>query len=274
MEDKTVEKFRQALRQRRWWDAREELRRRDHPNSLVDEFITALIQLDNRDTFYLVTYELLPHCTTEQLDRVLARATREGWWEMAGKMLKVGGSETQRARTIEEACDRASDKHFKMFILSHCTHEYLQSKLSQFVFRGVWMTAGLVLAKGVGDTHQWVIVEASKRAEDTDFKNHILPHCTDDQLESVLTHLVSRPLCKSLGLVLERGVSDIQHQYIIVKTSKKAEDQDFIDHILSHCTVDHLESALPHLVSRRLWKSVVLVFERGSVSTNVSVGSF
>jgi hypothetical protein len=81
VEDETVKSFRQALRARMWRDARDELRRRDFPSSLVDEIITAWEQPGDPYTFYYAANELpelLLHCNTEKLDRVLARATREG----------------------------------------------------------------------------------------------------------------------------------------------------------------------------------------------------
>jgi hypothetical protein len=93
---------------------------------------------------------------------------------VAGEVLEVGGSETQRARTIEEACGRAHDWEIKKYILSQCSHEYLQSKLSQLVSKGLWGSVGFVLAKGVSDTqHQYAIVEASKRAGEGNDQLHI-----------------------------------------------------------------------------------------------------
>jgi hypothetical protein len=105
--DETVESFHQALRERKWQDARDDFRRRNYPSSLVDEFMMALEKSRDRYFFYSVAEELLPHCNIEQLDRALATATRNGSWELVGKMLKVGGHETQRTRTIEEACNKA-----------------------------------------------------------------------------------------------------------------------------------------------------------------------
>jgi hypothetical protein len=43
---------------------------------------------------------ILPHCTITVLDSILATATRNRGWKVAGEVLKVGGSEAQRARTI------------------------------------------------------------------------------------------------------------------------------------------------------------------------------
>jgi hypothetical protein len=70
--------------------------------------------------------------------------------------------------------------------------------------------------------------------------------------------------------VLKRGVNDTQHTWAVEEASKIAEDQDFLKYILSHCTDDQLESVLPHLARRRLWKPIRLVLERG-VSTDMLV---
>jgi hypothetical protein len=113
----------------------------------------------------------------------------------------------------------------------------------------------------------WAVEEASKRAKVWEFIEYILPHCTGAHLESALPHLVRRGLWTSVGLVLERGVNDTQHTWAVKEASKKAEKRDFIDHTLPHCTEAHLESALPHLFSRRLWKSVGLVLKRGVSDT-------
>jgi hypothetical protein len=131
-----------------------------------------------------------------------------------GEVLEVGGSEAQRARTIEETFDRASDFELKEYILSHCSHEYLQSKLPQFVSRGLWMQVDLVLKRGVsGKLLKWAVKEASKRVEEQDFINHIWPHCSG--IDSVMTHLVRRRLWRSVRLVLEKGVHEKQAMCVL-----------------------------------------------------------
>jgi hypothetical protein len=270
------ERIRHAVREWQWQDALDELEKRDFAPSLVDELITAW---DNRDgLWYFCSPDLvllvLPHCTTAQLDRVLVKATRVGRWSLAGEVLKVGGSETQRKRTVEEACNRASNWYFNCldrdlftYILPHCTHEFLQSRLEQFVVGHLWMSVGLVLKRGVSKIqHRWA-VEASKTASETDFVNHILPHCNGAHLESGLTHLIRRHLWTSVGLVLKRGVSKTHHRWAVEDASKSATETDFVKHILPHCTGAHLESGLTHLIRRHLWTSVGLVLKRGVSKT-------
>jgi flavin-binding protein dodecin len=225
----------------------------------------------DRASDYDLEKNILPHCNTVHLNWVLATATRKRRWKLAGEVLKVGGKKKQRARTIKEACGRASDQDFECYILPHCktvvancSTQQRDQILATAIRTGRWKVAGTVLKVGGSETQQkWAIEEASKRAEETDFNSYILPHCTGDQLESALTHLVGRRLCKSVSLLLERGVSDTQHRWAVEEASKKAEESDFNRCILPHCTSDQLESMLTHLVSRRLWKSVSLVLEKG-----------
>jgi hypothetical protein len=77
--ESSVEPFRQALRNRWWNTASEELRRRNYSSSLVDEYITAL----EHDDSFTISFYILLHCNTEQLDRVLATATKKdcGLWQ-------------------------------------------------------------------------------------------------------------------------------------------------------------------------------------------------
>jgi hypothetical protein len=119
--------------------------------------------------------------------------------------------------------------------MSYCSAEQLDRVSAVAIESGRWALAGLVLNAGVSETrHKEVVEEASKRAEERDFINCILPHCTDDQLESALTHLVSRRLWESVGLVLKRSVSDTQHMWAVEEASKRAEERDFINCILPH----------------------------------------
>jgi hypothetical protein len=212
---------------------------------------------------------ILPQFSTEQLERVLATAAKTGRWNMISKVLRVSGSDSQSVSCIIEGmCDRGGDWPLRMHILPYCSQEYLRSKLSQFVSRGLWMSVGLVLKTGVTDTQLWSAVEeASKRAKQLDFIQCIVPHCTGAHLDSLLMHLVRRHLWWSVGLVLKRGVSDTQPMEAVKEVSKRADEQDFTNHIVPHCPGDQLKAALTHLVSRGMWKSVGLVLKRGVSDT-------
>jgi hypothetical protein len=100
MDEPTKERMRQAaVRERRWEDAVNELRQRNYASLLLDEFIQSCDQ--QKEYFRYFSDDLLPHYNTKQLDHLLATATRERRWDMAGKALQFGGSQAQRAQTID-----------------------------------------------------------------------------------------------------------------------------------------------------------------------------
>jgi Arc/MetJ-type ribon-helix-helix transcriptional regulator len=129
------------------------------------------------------------------------------------------------------------------------------------VTRGLWESVGEVLKKGVSDTQRtWAVKEASKTASCGEFRTYILPHCIDDQLDSVLTTLVTRSLWESVDEVLKRGVSDAQREWAVIEAIKYADD-GYIEFFL-HKSKDDLDSVLTILIKRRLWKSVGQVLKR------------
>jgi hypothetical protein len=67
--------------------------------------------------------------------------------------------------------------------------------LTTLVKRGLWESVGEVLERGVNDAkRQWAVNYASRNAEDDDFERFILPHCSDDQMDTVKTNLKARIL--------------------------------------------------------------------------------
>ncbi|XP_070177384.1 uncharacterized protein [Littorina saxatilis] len=83
---------------------------------------------------------------------------------------------------------------------------------------GRWREVGIVLTQGVGNSlHRWMMHTASSHANSTDLITYILPHCADDQLDSVLTTLVERRLWRAVADVLKRNVSDSCKQSAVLK---------------------------------------------------------
>jgi hypothetical protein len=159
---------------------------------------------------------VLPHCPNDQLDLVLPRLVRRGLWASVGGVLERGVvSDHLRHRAIEQASERAERRVLTGHILPLCPNDQLDSVLPRLVRRCLWASVGCVLERGVVSNHlrddiasdTWnIFIEASKSADDDDFKNYVLPHCPNDQLDSVLPRLVRRNLWASVGCVLERGV--------------------------------------------------------------------
>jgi hypothetical protein len=136
------ERIRQAVIDGRWWDADKELKAENYASHLLDVYITTFIDkyvtsyLENlkelrQDVDWFYFEKVLPHCNTEQLDEVLSTATRQGMWDIAGCVLLVGGSETQRVRTIQRACDKATDWDLEYYILPHSGVEITTRQLAK-----------------------------------------------------------------------------------------------------------------------------------------------
>ncbi|XP_076452442.1 uncharacterized protein LOC143288060 [Babylonia areolata] len=212
---------------------------------------------------------ILPHCLHEELIQVLSHLVSQGLWESVGKVLEHGVSTAQHRWAVEQASRHADeDGEFIHYILPHCHDEELEQVLTHLVSLGLWRSVGKVLERGVSSAQHRVIVEqASIHAdEDDEFIHCILPHCHDEELEQVLTHLVSRGMWESVGKVLQRGVSSAQHRWAVEQASTQAGVDHFVHFILPHCHDRELEQMLTHLVSRGLWKLVGEVLEQG-VST-------
>ena len=203
---------------------------------------------------------ILPHCADKQLDSVLTSLVERGMWSAVEMVLEKSVSYLQHGW----ANDKESGQDITFNMLRHRTDNQLDSVLTPLVERSLWSSVGTVLQRGVSDSqHRWAIDEACKQASDEEITAYILPHCADNQLDSVLTILVERGLWNSIGRMLERGVSDSQHGWAIDEACKHASEKEIIDCILLHCANNHLDSVLTILVKRGLWNSVGRVLDRG-----------
>ena len=217
---------------------------------------------------------ILPLCPNNLLGSVLVRLVERGLWSAVGTVLQRGVSDPQRKRAIDEACRHASAVDITDYILCHCVDNQLDSVLKTLVKRGLWSAVGTVLQRGVGDPQRrWAIDEACERACDGEITNYILPHCVDNQLDSVLTPLVGRGLWIAVGTVLERGVSDSRRRWAIKEACETESGHAMSNYILPLCADNQLDSVVKPLVERRLWKIVGMVLKRG-VSTSQQTWAF
>ena len=203
---------------------------------------------------------ILPHCADNQLDSVLTSLVERGMWSAVGMVLEKSVSYPQHGC----ANDEASGQDITFSMLRRRPDSQRDSVLTKLVEKGLWSSVGTVLQRGVSDSqHRWAIDEACKRASDEKITAYIIPHCADNQLDSVLTSLVERGLWNTVGRVLDRGVSDSQHRRAIDEACEQASEKEIIDCILRHCFGDQLDSVLTSLVKRGLWKSVWTALQRG-----------
>ncbi|KAL8570163.1 hypothetical protein ACOMHN_030959 [Nucella lapillus] len=126
--------------------------------------------------------------------------------------------------------------------------------LSQLVSRGLFEAVGKFLQRDISsEQHRCAVEQAIQHADDGDFVEYILPQCHDEEMEEVMTYLVSLRLWGSVGKVLERGVSPEQHRWAVEQASKHANGQQLVFCILPRCCDEELETLMTHLVSRGLW---------------------
>ena len=214
---------------------------------------------DDKFTDYMV-----PHCDDNQLDFVLTSLVERGLWGSVGMVLERSVSYQQHGWANDEACKRASGQDITFDMRRRRTDSQLDSVLTPLVERGLWWSVGTVLQRGVSDSqHRWAIDEACKQASDEEITAYILLHCADDQLDTVLTPLVERGLWRSVGTVLQRGVSDSKHRWSIDDACKNASVEEITRYILPHCAVNQLDSVLVSVVERGLWAALGTVLERG-----------
>ena len=168
-----------------------------------------------------VLRQLLSHCDRNQLDSALTPLVERGLWKVVGGVLKQGVSDSLHTWAIDQACKHASDDAVIRLILPHCARSQLNSVLTSVVERGLWKAIGSVLQRGFSRSkHRWAIGEAFNRASDDEITDYILSQCAYNRLPSVLTLLVERGLWRSVGKVLNRGVSDSQGRWVIHEALK------------------------------------------------------
>ena len=203
---------------------------------------------------------LVTHCDDDVRNIAVNNMVTQGRWSVVGEALRWGMSDSQYRWAIDEASKRASDDEFTDYILPYCAENQLDSMLTSLVERGMWSAVGMVLEKSVSyPQHGCVNDEASGQ----DIAFSMPRRRPDNQLDSVLTPLVERGLWSSVGTVLQRGVSDLQHRWAIDEACKQASDEEIRGYILLHCADDQLDSVLVPLVERGLWRSVGTALQQG-----------
>ena len=207
---------------------------------------------------------ILPHCADDQLSDVLTTLVARSLWKSVNSVLYRGVSPTKHNWAVQKYCQYTENEVALRWVLPHCADSQLDVVLEKLVTRGLWMSVDTLLGHGVSPTqHRWALHEACQTAGDAEFELFIAPHCADDQLGDVLTTLVTRGLWNSVSSVLERGVSPTERSWAIHEACQLGEDEVVSECILPHCADDQLSDVLTTLVTRRLWKSVSRVLDRG-----------
>ena len=216
---------------------------------------------------------ILRHCFGDQLDSVLTSLVKRGLWKSVWTALQRGVSDSKRIWAIDEACKHALDMEIVDYILRDCAYNQLDSVLTPLMQRGRWELVRMVLESGVSvsdSQYRCVISLACKHASDENIVRYILPHCPDNQLDSVLTQLVKEGLWSSVKSVLERGVSDSQHRWAIGEACKRGDNADvklciqpfLTGNGLPQFICDGANYLLTQLIKRDMWEHAeMLLFE-------------
>ncbi|KAL8598207.1 hypothetical protein ACOMHN_043278 [Nucella lapillus] len=234
---------------------------------------------------------LLLLCFDDVLEDLLHLLVTEHQWESVGRILQLKIRQSQHIWAVEEAAAGfANTEEFVKYVLPHCLDEELGHALRYLVSERLWRHVDITLGRGTCSAqHRWVIEQASERADEEDFGDYILHHCSQEDLEQVLTRmvarglwkpahiathtdpsikehilsqLVSRHLWKAAGTFLQRGISSSQHRWAVEEGSKHVGYHYFTDFFLPQCCPEDLEVAITHLVSRGQWRSVDKALER------------
>ncbi|KAL8564121.1 hypothetical protein ACOMHN_035726 [Nucella lapillus] len=208
---------------------------------------------------------ILPHCRGDELvEHVLSRLVLRGHWQPLGQVLERYLSTERRRWAVEEVSQRADYHVFVHYVVPYCHDEELEHVLPHLLLYGLWQYVGKMLDRGVDTTKRsWAVEQAIDHASDDGFVDFILPQCQDEELETILSRLASRGLWRSVGKVLERGVSAVSHRWAVEQAIELASDEDFVPCILPQCRDEERKHVLFHLVSRGLWEPVGSVLERG-----------
>ena len=247
----------------------------------------------------LMTF-ILPALTEGELYHVLKVLFTRRLWPAVGKMLSMNVSDALNAQIFTEAMDTEDGGVFSKYILPNCNGGQLDSFMMQMITSGQnssvrkllqtvgdekpvwsigkehmdrtllqrvaeeqWWDVGEYLP-GLNDLQcMWVIEIACERASDRDISWCILPQCSDEQLDIMLTTLVTRGFLQSVDTALKRGVSPARHMWAIRGTCRWANEENVNWYMQTHCSDKRLEEGQTRLVTRGLWESVDIMLNLG-----------
>ena len=273
--------------------------------SVSDEQLHWVIQqASERAEDAVLIEDLMPRWPQHQQEFALTQLVTHGKWRAVGHVLRTPGvGDKQQQKAMDEACKRASEQDLISFVLPHChSDQLLEVAVAQLVARGLWRAVGDILKRNLSDKLNTLIVTKSlKTASHQMFREHVQPNCCFEQMDLVMTRLVSQRQWKTAGkllrlvddakqtwkvgethidrtllsavvagkwvdvsFLLQRGVRDPERRWAIHEASKRIEDTEtFTGNILLHCNDVDVESILPTLAERHLWEIVGQVLGRG-----------
>ncbi|XP_070178172.1 uncharacterized protein [Littorina saxatilis] len=166
----------------------------------------------------LIRMHILPYCTRDYPNRFMSYLISKGRWDDVDKMLQCE-KETKSKSKLD-----GLPRKLKIWTVSGTE---LEKQMLQLVAKGRWRDVGTMLTEGVGDSqHESLIHTACLHATEVDFEEHVLPHCIDRLLDSVLTVIVGRRAWLAVEDAIRRRVRDSKKQWAVLEACDNC-DKEF-----------------------------------------------
>nr|KAG5709232.1 hypothetical protein BaRGS_017984 [Batillaria attramentaria] len=243
---------------------------------------------------------ILPYCTDDQYDSVLAFAVEQGIWEAVAKLLMrqnegwiwnsgSRASNEQRRQALGEAIRRAGGSNLHAILLTCAEHQELRDDcLKPAVIRGMWDVASKILkmklaasadksgflrlmmlgcsrahlSNGLSSLDRWAVQEVGRRADEDAFIEYFFPFCKDELVEPVLAELVRRTFWRAATvLLLQNNPTDAAENLPATVGGTSTPLQD--PSATPQSYDDQFDFILKEAVRRGMWRVVKELDQRG-----------
>ncbi|KAK7480163.1 hypothetical protein BaRGS_00028548 [Batillaria attramentaria] len=144
--------------------------------------------------------------------------------------------------------------------LSQSVDKSIDPKLTEETkHRHLHRTRELLEGAGSDEDIRRAIQDCLACATQQDIIDGILPHCRATQLEFVLRETVTAGLWQVVGsLLLDERLDDAQRSRAAVEVSSRADQDDFVKHVLQFCRTDIItaRAVISKLIERHFWRAV------------------
>ncbi|KAL8568624.1 hypothetical protein ACOMHN_063696 [Nucella lapillus] len=200
-----------------------------------------------------------------EVDIMLPHLVRRRQWLAVKFALDYCVNAEQKTWVVVEASEYCCDEDFVQYISKHLCLADCRCVLERLVARGMWHSVYIALQMDISETeHRWVMTEAGQLSDDDSFHQYMLPACTEEELEEVVPHLITRGLWKSAGSVFKNTKNPTLHHYIFQQVLQHADNDAFVNYVMTGCLPEETEQALRHLVNWSLWGQISFLLARVS----------
>ncbi|XP_070180150.1 uncharacterized protein [Littorina saxatilis] len=216
---------------------------------------------------------ILCHCSGDWVESVLKTFVQQHHWLPTITLLGMGVTDNFKQWAVHETCTHA-DEHTIYNVFSHCADDQLDSVMATLVERRFWAAVGSMFQRAVSDSvKRWALLETCKHWTDGLEKlnqfiiRSVLPHCTENQLDSVLIILVEECVWQATGQGLKLGVSDSKRRWVVHHACARADEETLLQNILEHYAYEDIQSVLKLTSSRNLWKAFLVLLQHFIIDT-------